>query len=312
MVHAPVIRPPALGATLVSVDEAIDCAPARSASRSRRKFPGGRRGRRVGHGQGVARAQGDVDGVARAAWSRQPGALSSRRSRRSRPGDCEPRAVRTARRRRSGRRGARGGAEGSEDKFAATYFWPCQSHASLAPSCAVADVRRDGADDLDLVASDLRYAGHAVSRVRTRPRDGSRRLHGGLRIVRHERRRPCRCRCRAPLEDHRQAGAGAVVASGRARLGSEGTAAATRPARRRRRRVAASWRGTRRCGFPRTAAARASCWPRNLPGFRRTAVATPPRCSRTAIRLVRRRLRQGARALDARHAAQPVQPARAG
>jgi CO/xanthine dehydrogenase Mo-binding subunit len=29
--------------------------------------------------------------------------------------------------------------------MAATYFWPCQSHASLAPSCAVADVRGDGA-----------------------------------------------------------------------------------------------------------------------------------------------------------------------
>jgi CO/xanthine dehydrogenase Mo-binding subunit len=30
-------------------------------------------------------------------------------------------------------------------KLAATYFWPCQSHASLAPSCAVADVRGDAA-----------------------------------------------------------------------------------------------------------------------------------------------------------------------
>lgn len=29
--------------------------------------------------------------------------------------------------------------------FAATYFWPCQSHASLGPSCAVADVRGDAA-----------------------------------------------------------------------------------------------------------------------------------------------------------------------
>jgi CO/xanthine dehydrogenase Mo-binding subunit len=29
--------------------------------------------------------------------------------------------------------------------LAATYFWPCQSHASLAPSCAVADVRGDTA-----------------------------------------------------------------------------------------------------------------------------------------------------------------------
>jgi CO/xanthine dehydrogenase Mo-binding subunit len=30
-------------------------------------------------------------------------------------------------------------------QLSATYSWPCQSHASLAPSCAVADVRQDGA-----------------------------------------------------------------------------------------------------------------------------------------------------------------------
>ena len=31
----------------------------------------------------------------------------------------------------------------AKTKLTATYFWPCQSHASLAPSCAVADVRGD-------------------------------------------------------------------------------------------------------------------------------------------------------------------------
>jgi len=30
-------------------------------------------------------------------------------------------------------------------ELSATYTWPCQSHASLGPSCAVADVREDGA-----------------------------------------------------------------------------------------------------------------------------------------------------------------------
>jgi CO/xanthine dehydrogenase Mo-binding subunit len=34
---------------------------------------------------------------------------------------------------------------GATTRFKATYFWPCQSHASLAPSCAVADVRGDTA-----------------------------------------------------------------------------------------------------------------------------------------------------------------------
>jgi CO/xanthine dehydrogenase Mo-binding subunit len=42
----------------------------------------------------------------------------------------------------------RGNAEaalaGAARRISATYFWPCQSHASLAPSCAVADVRKDG------------------------------------------------------------------------------------------------------------------------------------------------------------------------
>ena len=33
----------------------------------------------------------------------------------------------------------------AQTTMAATYFWPCQSHASMAPSCAVADVRGDAA-----------------------------------------------------------------------------------------------------------------------------------------------------------------------
>ena len=33
----------------------------------------------------------------------------------------------------------------AKSTFKATYYWPCQSHASLAPSCAVADVRGDTA-----------------------------------------------------------------------------------------------------------------------------------------------------------------------
>ena len=33
---------------------------------------------------------------------------------------------------------------GAAKTLSATYFWPFQSHASLGPSCAVADVRADG------------------------------------------------------------------------------------------------------------------------------------------------------------------------
>src|SRR5207245_11652281 len=33
---------------------------------------------------------------------------------------------------------------GTAKQLSALYVWPCQSHASLGPSCAVADVRPDG------------------------------------------------------------------------------------------------------------------------------------------------------------------------
>jgi nicotinate dehydrogenase subunit B len=39
---------------------------------------------------------------------------------------------------------AKAAARGPSKTFSATYFWPFQSHASLGPSCAVADVRADG------------------------------------------------------------------------------------------------------------------------------------------------------------------------
>jgi nicotinate dehydrogenase subunit B len=42
-------------------------------------------------------------------------------------------------------RGAEGGSGGVAKTVSASLFWPYQSHASLGPSCAVADVRSDGA-----------------------------------------------------------------------------------------------------------------------------------------------------------------------
>ena len=278
------IRPPAIGATLVSVDEASDRAASRRSRCPHRELPRGRGGRRVGGGEGVARARGDMDRVARAAWSRQPRALSSRRRRRARSGDCEPRAIGADRRRRSVRRGARGGAGVSNDDDGGDLLL-----AVSEPRVAGAVVRRRRRSrrrrhDLDVVAGHLRPARHAVARLRPRAREDARRLHGGVGIVRHERRRPCRGRRRAPLEDHRQAGARAVVASGRARLGSEGPAAAARPARGPRCR-----RPDRRVGHadvdsrqpPRRADPAGGAVSRAFP---RTAGATPPRSSRTAIR----------------------------
>ena len=41
---------------------------------------------------------------------------------------------------------------GASRTFAATYFWPCQSHASLGPSSAVADISGDGGTVWNIVA----------------------------------------------------------------------------------------------------------------------------------------------------------------
>ena len=92
-----------------------------------------------------------------------------------------------------------------------------------SPTCA-ATARHD----LDVVAGHLRPARHTVARVRPRAREGAGRLPRGVGIVRHQRRRPRGGRRGAAVEDHRQAGARAVDAPGRAWLGSEGPAAAAR------------------------------------------------------------------------------------
>ena len=309
MLHCRVIRPPAIGATLVSVDEA-----------SIAKFPGVRVVRiesflavvaedEWAAVQGLARAEGDVDRVARPAWSRQPGALSPRRRRRPRPGDCEPRAVRSDRRRRSVRRGARGGAGVSDDEDGGDLLL-----AVSEPCVAGALVRRRGRSrrrrhDLDLVTGHLRSARHAVASLRPRAREDARRLHGRVGIVRHERRRPCRGGRAARLEDHREAGARAVVAPGRARLGSEGTAAVARPA------------CGSRCVRPHRGVGHADVDSHQPTGRQDSAGGaigghSPGQRTRRRRGLRERRSglsgrpRQGARALDARHAAQSVQSAR--
>jgi CO/xanthine dehydrogenase Mo-binding subunit len=131
MLHARVIRPPAIGATLVSVDEG-----------SLRAIPDVR----------IVRVENFLAVVGTDEWAavRAAGALKATWSNwEGLPGhqglDRYSRAAAIERDQEIVSRGdARAAARGAAKTLSATYFWPFQSHASLGPSCAVADVRADG------------------------------------------------------------------------------------------------------------------------------------------------------------------------
>ena len=130
MLHARVIRPPAIGAKLLAVDEA-----------SIRGIPDAR----------VVRIQSFLAVVARDEWAavRAAGALKATWSDwQGLPNHDElqsyTRTVNLDRDETLLNRGDVGAAPASARTISATYFWPFQSHASLGPSCAVADVRADG------------------------------------------------------------------------------------------------------------------------------------------------------------------------
>ena len=131
MLHARVLRPPAIGARLVSVDES-----------SIAHLPGVRVVRLESFLAVVAKNEWAAVRAARelkAAWTEWQGLPHS--------DQLEP-YLRQGAVEREQTVVDRGTLEtamaGAVRKLSATYFWPCQSHASLAPSCAAADVRTDG------------------------------------------------------------------------------------------------------------------------------------------------------------------------
>jgi CO/xanthine dehydrogenase Mo-binding subunit len=134
MLHGRVIRPPAVGATLVSVDESsIVSVP-------------GTRVVRTGSFLGVvADREWDAVRAARriiARWS--PGSGLPDHARLADAVRATP-VVRDQEVARKGDLAAlRSGAPGVRT-LAATYWWPVQTHGSIGPSCGVADVRADRA-----------------------------------------------------------------------------------------------------------------------------------------------------------------------
>jgi CO/xanthine dehydrogenase Mo-binding subunit len=130
MLHARVIRPPAIGSTLLSVDES-----------SIRGTPDAR----------VVRLNDFLAVVAKDEWAavRAAAAIDARWSEwQGLPGhEGLERYLRDGAIQRDQAVVDRGDVDaafdGAAKKLSATYYWPCQSHASLGPSCAVADVRDD-------------------------------------------------------------------------------------------------------------------------------------------------------------------------
>ncbi len=131
MLHARVIRPPAIGAKLLSVDESSIASV----------------GAKVVRVQDFLAVVADDEWTAvraarqlRAQWSEWAGLPAQEElaaTLRSAPDITDETLV---------KKGTPGAAlpEGAKT-LSATYFWPMQSHASLGPSCAVADVRADSA-----------------------------------------------------------------------------------------------------------------------------------------------------------------------
>ena len=131
MLHARVIRPAAIGAKLVSVDDS-----------SVRGIPGVRVVRLENFLAVVASDEWAAVSAARALkatwteWQGLQGSDGLERWTRAAALDRDQAVV--------NRGDALAALGGGAKRLSATYFWPFQSHASLGPSCAVADVRGDG------------------------------------------------------------------------------------------------------------------------------------------------------------------------
>ena len=119
----------------------------------------------------------------------------------------------------------------------AEYEWPFQSHACMGPGCGVVDVEERQGHGLDRLAQVALLPRRRRQHPRRSDRQGRRHLHAVRRRLRPQRRRRRLHGRRHPVEGGRQAGARAVHARRRHRLGPEGPGLdPPRPRRGRRQR----------------------------------------------------------------------------
>ena len=213
MLHARVIRPAAVGAKLVSVDEVLDQGYPRRESRAGEGSARRRRRRRMERGARLPRAACAMERGDRPAGA-EP--TSSQR--------CAPSPALSTRRWSTREAPAAQRPDGAK-ALTATYYWPMQSHASIGPSCAVADVRADAATVW--TASQGTHGNQTTfARFLGLPQGkGAADLSRGLRLLRHERPRGRRGRRRDPVA--RQSDA-RCACNGRARTSSAGIRKARR------------------------------------------------------------------------------------
>ena len=128
MLHGAVVRPPTIGATLADVDES-----------SIRSIPGARVVRIKDFLGVVANTEWDAMSAARALKARWTGGgalvgdAGVRAWMKAGPFESDESLVKKG--------DAKAALAGAAKRLSAEYYWPMQSHASMGPSCAIADVR---------------------------------------------------------------------------------------------------------------------------------------------------------------------------
>ena len=163
MMHGCVVRPPAMGAKLVEVDEA-----------SIKSIPGARVVRLKDFLGVVASSEWDAMSAARALkvrWSESATLIGDGAVRswmRAGPFESDEALVTKG--------DTKGALAGSGKRLTAEYYWPMQSHASMGPSCAIADVREGKALIWSASQSTHRFR-ETIARLLGLPRDAVRVIY---------------------------------------------------------------------------------------------------------------------------------------